>query len=62
MTASAWIRDEAHAAAILLECRKKQYKAARAAFTPDEPHSNARLLDAALKLIDAYEKRDAYAR
>jgi len=51
----ALIRDEHHAAEILVHMRRKQYQAARVAFVADCPRSMTRLLDAAMRLIEAHE-------
>lgn len=54
---AALIRDEAHAAAILVNIREKQYAAARSAFVADDAYATSRLLDAAMRLIAAYQKQ-----
>lgn len=53
-----FIRDESHAADVLVAMRKKQLAVARKAYVPDCPRAAARLLAASLSLNDAYAVRD----
>lgn len=52
----ALIQDEHHAAEIAVAVRKRGYQSARAAFTADNPRAFVRLMDAAVRYIDALEK------